>query len=93
LADLDPSLTGQDLFNALVRERRHELAFEGHRWFDLVRWDMAVDTINSYLDVQYPTESGFRMNPDKHQYLFPIPLQQINTIGDESVLWQNPGWF
>ncbi len=90
LPDLNPS---EDLFAALVRERRHELAYEGDRWFDLVRWDMAVDTINAYLDKQYPTETGWRMNPDKHQYLFPIPLQQINTVGDKNVLWQNPGWF
>lgn len=89
LPDLDPS---DDLFNALVNERRHEFAFEGQRWFDLVRWDMALDTINAYLDIQYPTEPGFRMNPDKHQYLFPIPLLQINTIANKDVLWQNDGW-
>ncbi len=37
---------------ALRTERRLELAHEGHRFFDLVRWDMAADVLNAYLDVE-----------------------------------------
>ena len=33
---------------ALRMERRLELAMEGLRWFDLVRWGTAVETVNAY---------------------------------------------
>ena len=36
------SETGQALKDAIAKERRLELAFEGHRWFDLKRKDMDV---------------------------------------------------
>ena len=35
----------QDFINTVKRERRRELAFEGQRWFDLVRWGDAVDAL------------------------------------------------
>ena len=94
-ADL-PDLTSAEtadrssFFKALVRERRHEFFYEGHRWLDLVRWGIAQEVINTFLDVELPTEPTARMS-EKHK-LFPIPSQQIEIIGDESVLWQNPGW-
>ncbi|MEQ8422614.1 MAG: RagB/SusD family nutrient uptake outer membrane protein, partial [Arenibacter algicola] len=92
LPDLTPSDTSDDssFFSAIVRERRHELFYEGHRWFDLVRWGIAQEVINAFLEVELPTEAAARMS-EKHN-LFPIPSQQIEIIGDESVLWQNPGW-
>ncbi|GHB35296.1 RagB/SusD family nutrient uptake outer membrane protein [Mongoliitalea lutea] len=37
LGPLTPGLTGNDLFEAILHERRVELAFEGHRFFDLKR--------------------------------------------------------
>ena len=91
-----PDLTDTDtadktsFFNALVEERRHELCFEGHRWFDLIRWGIAENVINAYLDVLYPDYSSWRM--ESYHELFPIPYEQIEIIGDESVLWQNSGW-
>lgn len=39
----------QDYARKAVRlERRLELALEGQRWFDLIRWGTAVDTMNKY---------------------------------------------
>ena len=35
--------------NAVRFERRLELGLEGHRFFDLVRWGIAADYINKYL--------------------------------------------
>jgi tetratricopeptide (TPR) repeat protein len=35
-------------FKALMFERRLEFAMEGHRWYDLVRWGIAEETLNAY---------------------------------------------
>jgi len=79
----------QNFFDALVRERAHELAFEDNRWFDLVRWGIAETVMNEYLKKQYP---DFDYKMESHHVLFPIPYQELENIGDESVLWQNPGY-
>ncbi len=90
-----PALTGQEkvdkqsFFDALVRERAHELAFEDNRWFDLVRWGISENVMNEYLGKQYP---NFNYKMESYHVLFPIPHQEIENIGDESVLWQNPGY-
>lgn len=48
---------------AIENERRHEFAFEGQRWYDLVRTKRAVDVIGI----------------EEYQTLFPIPLSEIQT--------------
>ena len=37
---VDENLSGDALLTAIKNERRKELCFEGHRWFDLRRWGM-----------------------------------------------------
>jgi len=56
-----PSFGSQDDARKAVRmERRLELAMEGHRWFDLVRWGIAVETMNNFFqtEVLYDVEKG-----------------------------------
>lgn len=65
------------LLAAIEEERRLEFAFEGHRWFDLVRTGRAVDAL--------PTVSNV------NQTLFPIPLSEILT-NTSSGMYQNPGY-
>lgn len=89
LADLTSEETSSsDAFlKAIVSERRHEFAFENQRWFDLVRWGIAVDVMNEFLA---DMEINVQRSMDSHQEIFPIPDQQIEIIGDETILWQNP---
>ncbi len=73
-------------------ERRLELAMEGHRFFDLVRWGIANDVLNSYFKTEgerrfYLKEGNFDKNKDEY---IPIPQQQINFT--EGIYQQNPGW-
>jgi hypothetical protein len=70
----------------LMHERRLELAMEGHRFFDLVRWNKAVEKLDgSYLINQDMTVSFTSPKND----FYPIPEQEVNSNED---LLQYPGW-
>ncbi len=66
--------------NAIEKERRLELAFENERWFDMLRWGIAVDRINNhfltevfYLGYPYPVAPI-----QEWQLLLPIPQSVID---------------
>ena len=79
---------------AVRMERKLELSGEGHRFFDLVRWGVASDVLNTYL--QYEARflatkfEGAKFTAGKNEY-FPIPQTQIDIQGSD-VLSQNPGY-
>ena len=80
--DLQPvTETGEELVNFIRDERRRELCFEGHRWFDLIRYkdNYALNFLHSI---------GKTSATTKH-LLFPIPQQEIEA---NSKLTQNPGY-
>ncbi|MDR8390911.1 RagB/SusD family nutrient uptake outer membrane protein [Aliifodinibius sp. S!AR15-10] len=97
----DYTATGQaDLRDAIMQERRVELAFENKRWHDLVRTGRAVQVMNDFgervkanpQDYYYapgnaPTAASFNVTED--QLLYPIPFREINLNPD---LEQNPGY-
>ena len=62
---------------AIQNERRFELALEGERFFDLVRWGLAESVLGP---------AGYL---NKHRYL-PLPQPAIDLSG--GVLVQNPEW-
>ena len=81
---------------ALRHERRVELAMEGHRWFDLVRWE-GVDGkgLKAHMDAYKVTESAEAQShiqefvAGKHE-IFPIPQEEIQLNPTE--MSQNNGY-
>lgn len=80
--------------DAIKAERRHELAFEGLRHFDLLRWhdaesvyasDSDIPVVNVGVDETY--SSTYRTETNG---FLPIPEQEV--LLSEGVLEQNPGW-
>ena len=91
-----------NFMETLIRERAVELAFEGHRWFDLRRWNLAGElkyrektVINFDLDEATGEPVNFqevlwvtRVFDKKHNWL---PFQVRFTTMHEGFP-QNPGW-
>lgn len=80
---------------AVQFERKLELAMEGHRFFDLVRWGTAETEINNYLTYEsgtgrLPNTLGGAKYQAKHAIL-PLPQAQIDLTGAD-ILKQNPGY-
>jgi hypothetical protein len=71
--------TQNDLLKAIRHERRVELAMEGHRWFDLVRWGIAKETMDTYKAAETAEAKG-HMAPfvEGLHELFPIPSKEID---------------
>ncbi|SFF67908.1 SusD family protein [Salegentibacter agarivorans] len=76
--NLDSTLSGEDLLDAIYKERRLELAGEGLRYHDLVRTDRA-ETILAPL--------GFKEGINE---IMPIPFEQVSL--SDGVLEQNNGY-
>lgn len=75
-------LSTQEKFRkGILVERQREFPYEGQRWFDLVRMGFAKSVM---------AENGVEIKD--YQLLFPIPQQEIEKVGDKSILWQNPGY-
>lgn len=79
--------------DAIIHERDVELALEGLRWHDLIRWsfdsDWGID-MTTILSRQLGKDGdGSFFVKGKHEYL-PIPLDEINKSNGQ--LKQNPGW-
>ena len=68
-------------------ERRRELAFENHRFFDLVRWGIAKDELDGFNTRKNNYTIVFEAG--KHEYL-PIPQFVINE--SKGLIQQNPNY-
>lgn len=77
---------------ALKQERMHELAFEGLRWFDLVRWGDVNTAFNDVIPVRNSgSEANYRVNyRPATKGLVPIPETEMRL--SNGVYVQNPGW-
>lgn len=79
VAEYPLTLSQSEIHDAIEKERRLELSFEGVRWFDLLRYGKAYDVCQP-----------LGMLP--HMTLFPLPLSQVELINDASIFPQNPGY-
>ena len=87
---------------AVKREKQVELAFENHRFWDLLRWKDAENVLNQPmrgLQITKNTAGRFvytvanienRVFNSSRMYFYPIPQSEINK--SNSILRQNPGW-
>jgi len=96
---------GQAYARKAVRfERRLELALEGHRFYDLQRWDKGtgsmadelnyiIDHENNHTTAGFPNLKGVVFTKGKNE-LYPIPQTEIDLsmVNGKSVLVQNPGY-
>jgi starch-binding outer membrane protein, SusD/RagB family len=104
LPDILPTVTGAELRRRIYKERRVELAFESHRFFDVRRWKIAEDVENRpirTLDVfKNPSNGNIRYQEvillnkagtfKPHMTLLPISAAEIRR---NTNLTQTPGWL
>mgnify|MGYP000102733734 CR=1 FL=1 len=96
ISTYDSGMSQSDARDAVRTERRLELGMEGHRFFDLKRWGVAQDVINTYLEEEQTKRTYLQgaVFQDKH-IRFPIPLAAIDQSADDDgnpTLVQNPGF-
>lgn len=76
---------------AILHERRIELAFEHHRWHDLVRFFTPADLV-SY--IRSKSQADYNNSPITNcttkDYYFPIPLNEVKLNPEK--MFQNPGY-
>ena len=67
---------------AVRMERRLELAMEGNRWFDLVRWGNVLEVVNNYMQSEAklrPYYEGASISSD--EIFLAIPLTEVQNGG------------
>lgn len=106
LPDMEPFTSKEMALDSIYQERRLELAFENHRWFDLLRMKDSYNDENKPMDIlkkhTFVTDAVLYSSfnplpvPDITNYtndhlLLPIPQTEIDT-NNEMDIPQNPGY-
>lgn len=94
-----PVPSGQVEMRAKIRaERRIELAYEGHRWFDIRRWKIASQVMGVLhgMDISKDGDAFYKRVPTMTPHLFRPsyyfwPISQYELDRNRQLL-QNPGW-
>lgn len=85
-----PDLSGLDydsFKNAIMKERTLELAFEGYRRMDLIRWGIYLEKLQAFDDATYGMDKA--LNVQAYHMLLPVPLEEMNLNPEWT---QNEGW-
>ncbi|HVW99624.1 MAG TPA: RagB/SusD family nutrient uptake outer membrane protein [Candidatus Babeliaceae bacterium] len=90
LPPISASLSYEDMFWAIVHERRVELAFEGKFGWDLRRWGIAKEYLTDPTRWQNQVTPGYFKYQDGKDEIFPLP--QIEIDRSNGTLKQNPGY-
>ncbi|QHS63904.1 RagB/SusD family nutrient uptake outer membrane protein [Chitinophaga agri] len=98
-SELPTGLTREEMRELIHAERRIELAFEGHRFWDVRRWKIAEQTQNKVMNGMKVTRTGGQVTYTvfpvrKHNfrtamYLWAIPQSETAKSPE---LQQNPNW-
>lgn len=91
----------EDFRDAVHHERKIELAFEDHRYWDLLRWKKATEHLNGSIkgmkidkdengNFTYEVHEIGRRNFPKRMYFFPFSYSEI--VNSDGRLKQNPGY-
>jgi hypothetical protein len=86
----DEGISNDEILDIVLKERRIELAFEGHRIFDLLRngldivrnyWGFHLDSYNGVPSTSEPGlgAGGVLFHPDDPNVIYPIPSSEIST--------------
>lgn len=76
---------------AILHERRSELAFENHRWFDLLRF-FTIEELTTYIHSKKQEDYGISniKNFGTKDRYYPIPFDEYKL--DPEKMYQNPGY-
>ena len=102
MPDFPSNISAGDFWKKYTNERFVELAFEGHRFWDVRRWKEAPTYFKNIREAKitknddgtfsYRIETVIREWDDKY-YLFPIPVSVMLKHQQYGKAWeQNPGW-
>ena len=81
LPEIQKGKTKEQMREIIIKERRMELAFEGHRWFDMIR----INNGEYALGFLQSIGRGATMN----RLLLPIPQTEMDS---NDLMEQNPGY-
>ncbi len=99
--ELPPHLNQDQMRTIIHNERRKELAFEGHRFYDVRRWKIADSVFNQQLhgmliyklgsgQYNYQEDEVLKMNfQSPRMYFAPIPYLEV--VKNDNMI-QNTGW-
>jgi len=90
LTPVSSALSHDDMFWAIVHERRVELSFEGKFGWDLRRWGIAKQYLSDPTRWQNEITPGYFKYTEGKDEVFPLP--QIEIDRSEGTLKQNAGY-
>jgi hypothetical protein len=81
----DKAMTQLEIRSFILEERARELAMEGIRKWDLLRWGIYLQVMNAV-----DSEGAVIKRRQRRNLLFPIPLSELNA--NKMIDINNPGW-